>query len=75
MLSLIHAIKNFGFKEVTRQFIYHKGEFMGGILVGTDKLKNRYYEVTDPIFQKSGRLRYVEYSSNNYDSSQIQPEW
>jgi NADH:ubiquinone oxidoreductase subunit len=74
-MSVFLAIKEFGLKEFLRQIIYHKGVFMGGRLVGTDKMGNHYYEVQEPKFQKGGRLRYVEYKSRNYDASQVQPEW
>jgi NADH:ubiquinone oxidoreductase subunit len=74
-MNLFHAIKEFGIKEIVRQIFYHKGVFMGGKFMGCDKMGNRYYEVQNLKFQRSGRLRYVEYANWNYDSSQIQPEW
>ena len=75
MFLFYHAIKEFGVREYVRQVIYHRGQFMGGVYQGSDVLGNRYFEVISPRFQKSGRLRYVEYSNKNYDASQIQPEW
>lgn len=75
MFLFYHAIKEFGLREYLRQFIYHRGYFMGGIYRGSDALGNRYFEVISSKFQKSGRLRYVEYANKNYDATQIQPEW
>jgi NADH:ubiquinone oxidoreductase subunit len=76
MKRLIRAVQLFGIKECIRRIFYHNGVMMFGERVGADAMGNSYYEVKDPLFQLSGRLRYVEYARRkNTDASLVQPEW
>eukprot|EP00122_Pirum_gemmata_P005185 Pgem_evm1s4729 len=46
--------------------------FKSGKLMGTDKFGNKYFESNKYFY---GAHRFVEYEKDNFDASQLPPEW
>ncbi|WWC90765.1 uncharacterized protein L201_005702 [Kwoniella dendrophila CBS 6074] len=76
-MSLARTIRHaraVGFKEWFRQMTYI-GDAKSGRLVGSDQFGNRYYENTDPNEEIPGRHRWIDYSQDDFNASQVAPEW
>jgi len=70
--SLARSLRERGWKGTITQ-MYLIGDIKFGVLKGTDKFGNKYYE---DINQPYGQHRWIEYADiHNYDASMIQPEW
>ncbi|WVQ99931.1 hypothetical protein IAU59_007074 [Kwoniella sp. CBS 9459] len=76
-MSLARTVRHFravGFKEWFRQMTYI-GDAKMGRHVGTDQFGNRYFENTDPNEEIPGRHRWIDYSQDDFNASQVPPEW
>ncbi|KAK3325968.1 NADH ubiquinone oxidoreductase subunit NDUFA12-domain-containing protein [Apodospora peruviana] len=64
-------IRKIGIKEYWHQLQYI-GDTKAGVLMGTDKFGNKYYENNDEL---PLRTRWVDYAKHDFDPSQIEPLW
>ncbi|OIW30238.1 NDUFA12-domain-containing protein [Coniochaeta ligniaria NRRL 30616] len=64
-------IRKIGLKEYWHQLNYI-GDTKAGVLVGTDKFGNKFYENNDEL---PLRTRWVDYAQHDYDPSHIEPQW
>eukprot|EP01038_Epipyxis_sp_PR26KG_P008819 gene8819-11908_t len=72
LIKFIRSVKERGWKGTAVQ-LYLIGDIKNGVLKGTDKFGNKYYE---DLNEPYGQHRWVEYANiHNYDASMIQPEW
>ncbi|WWD19020.1 hypothetical protein CI109_103477 [Kwoniella shandongensis] len=76
-MSLARTIKNIrqaGFKEWFRSMTYI-GDAKFGRHVGTDQFGNRYFENLNPNEEIPGRHRWIDFSQDDFNASQVPPEW
>ncbi|KAL2020564.1 hypothetical protein VTK56DRAFT_8152 [Thermocarpiscus australiensis] len=64
-------LRKIGLKEYWHQLNYI-GDTKAGVLVGTDKFGNKYYENKDEL---PLRTRWVDYAKHDYDAAHIEPLW
>ncbi|KAK3685198.1 NADH ubiquinone oxidoreductase subunit NDUFA12-domain-containing protein [Podospora appendiculata] len=64
-------IRKIGLKEYWHQLQYI-GDTKAGVLVGTDKFGNKFYENKDEL---PLRTRWVDYKKHDFDPAQIEPLW
>ncbi|WVO17775.1 hypothetical protein L204_105473 [Cryptococcus depauperatus] len=77
MVSLARTIRHIravGLKEYFRMMTYI-GDVKQGRHVGTDQFGNKYFEQLDPAEEIPGRHRWVDYSQDDFNASQVPPEW
>ncbi|KAH8890054.1 NDUFA12-domain-containing protein [Thozetella sp. PMI_491] len=68
----LRNLRKIGLKEYWHQINYI-GDTKAGVLVGTDKFGNKFYEnATDEL---PLRTRWVDYKVHDYDAAQIEPLW
>ncbi|KAK4689520.1 NADH dehydrogenase (ubiquinone) 1 alpha subcomplex subunit 12, partial [Tremellales sp. Uapishka_1] len=72
--QVIRSIRAGGLKEFFRQMTYI-GTAKQGRLVGTDKFGNRYFENNDWTQVQPGRQRWIDFSQDDFNASQVPPEW
>ncbi|KAM0752409.1 NDUFA12-domain-containing protein [Meredithblackwellia eburnea MCA 4105] len=72
--SILRVVENFrqvGFRGFWRQLQYI-GDTKAGTFVGEDQHGNKYYQnLNETIW----RHRWVDYSSHDFNASQVPPEW
>ncbi|KAJ9095025.1 hypothetical protein QFC21_005818 [Naganishia friedmannii] len=76
-MSLLRTIRNIqqgGFKEWFRQMTYI-GDAKYGKCVGKDQFGNKYFENLDWTKEIPGRHRWVDYSQDDFNASQVPPGW
>ncbi|KAI0024558.1 NADH:ubiquinone oxidoreductase 13.4kD subunit [Xylariomycetidae sp. FL0641] len=64
-------LRKIGIKEYFHQLNYI-GDTKAGILVGTDRFGNKYFEDNEEL---PLRTRWVDYKVHDYDPAQIEPGW
>ncbi|KAK4235902.1 NADH ubiquinone oxidoreductase subunit NDUFA12-domain-containing protein [Achaetomium macrosporum] len=64
-------LRKIGLKEYWHQLNYI-GDTKAGVLVGTDKFGNKFYENKDEL---PLRTRWVDYAKHDYDAAHIEPLW
>jgi len=64
-------IRKIGLKEYWHQLQYI-GDTKAGVLIGTDKFGNKFYENMDELPLRS---RWVDYKKHDFDPGQIEPLW
>ncbi|CAK7267323.1 hypothetical protein SEPCBS119000_002490 [Sporothrix epigloea] len=65
-------LRRIGIKEYWHQLNYI-GDTKAGTLIGTDKFGNKFYENMQEELPL--RTRWVDYKSQDFDASQIEPFW
>ncbi|KAL5487903.1 hypothetical protein ACEPAI_6011 [Sanghuangporus weigelae] len=78
MVSLSRYIRNvrrIGLREWFRAMQYGIGDAKSGTLVGSDQFGNRYFENLNAEEEIPGRHRWVDYRQNDFNGSQVPPEW
>ncbi|KAL8281191.1 hypothetical protein RQP46_006549 [Phenoliferia psychrophenolica] len=72
--SILRVVENFrqvGFKGFWRQLNYI-GDTKAGTLMGIDQHGNKYFQNTNETIW---RHRWVDYSSHDFNLTQVPPEW
>ncbi|KAK4185188.1 NADH ubiquinone oxidoreductase subunit NDUFA12-domain-containing protein [Podospora australis] len=64
-------LRKIGLKEYWHQLNYI-GDTKAGVLVGTDRFGNKFYENNDEL---PLRTRWVDYVKHDFDPGQIEPLW
>ncbi|SPQ21571.1 ed1e55a2-0f94-40b1-a373-66e0f8b0a7e9 [Thermothielavioides terrestris] len=67
----LRNLRKIGLKEYWHQLNYI-GDTKAGVLVGTDKFGNKYYENKDEL---PLRTRWVDFAKHDYDPAHIEPQW
>ncbi|KAM0813292.1 putative NADH dehydrogenase [ubiquinone] 1 alpha subcomplex subunit [Seiridium cardinale] len=74
MSTLARTVRNLwkvGVKDYFHQ-MNHIGDTKAGILVGTDRFGNKFFENSEEL---PLRTRWVDYAKHDYDPAQIEPGW
>ncbi|KAI1341019.1 NADH:ubiquinone oxidoreductase 13.4kD subunit [Xylariaceae sp. FL0016] len=74
MSTLSRTVRNLwkvGIRDYFHQMNYI-GDTKAGVLVGTDRFGNKYFENNEDL---PLRTRWVDYKVHDYDASQIEPGW
>ncbi|KAK3297429.1 NADH ubiquinone oxidoreductase subunit NDUFA12-domain-containing protein [Chaetomium fimeti] len=74
MSSISRTLRNLrkvGIKDFWHQLNYI-GDTKAGVLVGTDKFGNKFFEDKDEL---PLRTRWVDFAKHDFDSAQIEPLW
>ncbi|GIY06457.1 probable NADH dehydrogenase 1 alpha subcomplex subunit 12 [Caerostris extrusa] len=72
---VFEIVKHNGGVLKSLQTIYRTDELKMGILVGTDKFGNKYYENKMHFYSRNRWVDYTEAVNLDYDGSQVPPEW
>ncbi|KAK3377531.1 NADH ubiquinone oxidoreductase subunit NDUFA12-domain-containing protein [Podospora didyma] len=64
-------LRKIGLKEYWHQLNYI-GDTKAGVLVGTDKFGNKFYENNEEL---PLRTRWVDYAKHDFDAAHIEPLW
>ncbi|KAK4105148.1 NDUFA12-domain-containing protein [Parathielavia hyrcaniae] len=64
-------IRRIGLKDYWHQLNYI-GDTKAGVLVGTDRFGNKFYENKEEL---PLRTRWVDYAKHDYDAGQVEPLW
>ncbi|KXJ93457.1 NADH ubiquinone oxidoreductase subunit NDUFA12-domain-containing protein [Microdochium bolleyi] len=74
MSTITRTLRNLGkvgVKDFFKQMNYI-GDTKAGVLIGTDRFGNKYFENNDEL---PLRTRWVQYQSKDVDAAQIEPGW
>ncbi|EXJ79959.1 NADH-ubiquinone oxidoreductase subunit [Capronia epimyces CBS 606.96] len=75
MSTITRTLRNLwrvGFKEYGHQLQYI-GDTKAGVLIGTDRFGNKYYENLQEELPL--RTRWVDYKDKHYEASSVEPGW